>query len=371
MYNRFIIVLAFFLFSCALEDKKKEDSIEIDLSNLENIEDSLMFNTSDFIVLKSDKPLGKNKRFKIEDERIFYHDSDRNSLYIFKINGQQELVITATGKGENEFISLYDFAIESNGNIIIYDNVLKKLVYYNCEGIPISECKINISAEEFEIVDKNIFWFGVYKPKASMIGVSDRNGQNFEPLFSKKSIKNSVDGYFASPHIRRFNQMIIYTPYLSDTIFSFSNNEIMPFVHIKRKIGFSTEQINETGQDYYKLEHIQNSQRSIIYEHFLLTNDIIYFDFYGKRKGYSVFYSKNNSVSKVTGRIIINGINHHGFQASYNEKFYSIIQSTNWKDDKWEKFISNLTNNTKEEMQWARLNDRAFLVAINPEIIFE
>ena len=170
-------------------------------------------------------------------------------------------------------------------------------------------------------------------------------------------------GYFSASHIKRINDKIVFTPYLNDTIYCVeSGTGLTPLINIKRKIPFSKELVESTGQDYFKLEAIRTNIRSIIYENFLIANDIVYFDLFGDGKGYSVFYSLKHNSLKVFNRIKINSLIHSKFDACDDEYLYSLRTTSTMDIDHWNIYMSKLDEGTRLMLNEARASDLSYLI---------
>ncbi|MFL1011685.1 6-bladed beta-propeller [Flavisericum labens] len=85
---------------------------------------------------KDESVFGHIDKIIIEDEYIFILDSrNTGNLFVFSMDGDFVFKINKKGKGPQEYTRINDFTIDSdNKNIIIHDDRLAKLFYFNFEG---------------------------------------------------------------------------------------------------------------------------------------------------------------------------------------------------------------------------------------------
>ena len=132
----------------------KEDE---NILNLSEIVDSLSYigleTSSECLIGKIDKLITWKNRLVIADK------TKAHAIFVFSEQGEFILKIDKVGRGPGEFVTLTDFTISAEGDIIIFDGSQRKLIIYSSEGKLIKELTLNFNAESVVFLTNNVVAF--------------------------------------------------------------------------------------------------------------------------------------------------------------------------------------------------------------------
>lgn len=142
------LLLSFVIISCNNEKKIEYDGEQISVG----IDKDRYFNLSEVIDSISYVRLETNENCLVgRIDKIMQHDSllfisDRessNAIFCFTMNGEFVFKIDRSGKGPGEYLRIDDCCIDSDGNILLYDAGLKKIIKCDNNG--------NFTGDEIEL----------------------------------------------------------------------------------------------------------------------------------------------------------------------------------------------------------------------------
>ena len=86
---------------------------------------------------------------------LYFISCDRESLFVFNEQGEFLFRIKEKGAGPNEYISLQDFDVLPNGEILVLD--MQKLIHYSATGEFLKTIPLDINCWNIKIIDEHHF----------------------------------------------------------------------------------------------------------------------------------------------------------------------------------------------------------------------
>lgn len=189
-----LLMISAFLQSCSKSEKdfNSKTTIKLDLDKSGSSLLSDFFDNINYILLdESDEiPLAKPYKVFMHNGLILVHDNVLDNLHVFDSSGKLRTILKSSGQGPFEFSHIGDFVIY-NDSLIVKDNVLKKLLYFDLQGGILGESKIQINSSEF-----------FYNPRTQLHFMD--NGEEFNFLKIDQN-DNIIDKYYqVSSHLNGF-----------------------------------------------------------------------------------------------------------------------------------------------------------------------
>lgn len=132
-----IFCFVFLFISCINEDKGKVETISLDPTNLQKVDDSNLIKEITFLKLSAndDAIIGSIWNLQITEDRIYVLDAFNSvALFVFDKEGELLFKIDNYGRGPGEFMGPYAFTVDRYENqIIIFDGRGRKLCFYDIE----------------------------------------------------------------------------------------------------------------------------------------------------------------------------------------------------------------------------------------------
>lgn len=152
MYFRFVLAFAimFCLVSCGNVNLSPSSKVEIKLDDSSSMFLSDFFESIDYVLLEESEscPLANPYKILFSGDKIFVLDNTLDNLHVFDINGHLLFILKSMGKGPNEFSHIRDFMVRGD-SIVIKDDVLKKIIFYDIQGNFIGERKFQLNSYHF------------------------------------------------------------------------------------------------------------------------------------------------------------------------------------------------------------------------------
>lgn len=244
--KKFIIILTIplLLFSCKQESKVLVSN-EVPKYNIVNSEKGdnqsilSVIDTFKFVKLEvsSDYPLGTVDKVIGVDGMYIILDGKSHSVFYYCRDGGFINCIRKRGKGEGEYYRIADMVFDAKSRtIVLKDNFMKKMIYYDLKGDFVKEVKFPGFALNFDILDnglvacfnprsslykKDFFQLFYFNDKGKMISKL----LPFSPQFSKDQVVIST--YFFHNDSSKF----VFAPY-SNTIYQLDNEGVSPAYQI-------------------------------------------------------------------------------------------------------------------------------------------
>lgn len=175
----FIIILISCKPSVEEEENSKIVAINLDDSKSEFL--SKKVKDIEYILLdyEDSLPMVNPTKFIVLPERIYVCDHNFHNIFIFDRHGNVINVIESKGEGPQEFNYINDFIVD-DGDIVIFDTQLHKIIRYTEDGEFLSEEKTNLIAESLvQAPDFRLFY---------MNNNTDAEGFNFVRITPDKKV---------------------------------------------------------------------------------------------------------------------------------------------------------------------------------------
>lgn len=156
-----LLGICFFLVSCI---EKEENGVEVIHVDMDNVEDSSLFSTYNYIVLETtnDALLENVVKAKIAGDNIFLLSSYGGSIYHFTKEGKF-VRKWSHGNGPGELISPTDFFVNEQDKTITVLDLYRMLKTYSFDGELLNERKVdnpyflyNICGNDTLLFDSNL-----------------------------------------------------------------------------------------------------------------------------------------------------------------------------------------------------------------------
>lgn len=152
MYLRilFVFPVLFCLVSCGSDNSSPWSKVEVNLDKSSSMLLSDFFESIDYVLLEETEsaPLANPYKILFIQDKIFVHDNTLDNLHVFDLYGHLLFILKSMGKGPNEFSHIRDFTVKGD-SIVIKDDVIKKMIFYNIQGKYIGERKFQLNSHHF------------------------------------------------------------------------------------------------------------------------------------------------------------------------------------------------------------------------------
>ena len=328
--RNYLIILLLLSLSCSdkksLKYLKNDNLFVVDLDKGEKVDtflSSYLFKSVKCIPLETNDEVlvGDVDKVLVYQNNIYVLDCvDAKGLFVFDKEGRFIRKIGRMGGGPGEYTAIYDFTIDTDNNkIILFDGL--RLLFFNAsngqfERTIVIKNSATMSVAQYvnNMLYTDLHEFGPNKTTFMLQSINLSNGEiigkfldatiynkgwNELVSFDEKCIINTLD----SPYL--FRQLFM------DTIFSLTPQGISPYLVIESKDFVSDKDLEkpfeEDPQYYFRLDDKDKIYRIFNY---IITSDLIYFQFHKGRKGFSGTY---NLTSKKT----------HIFEITINDLLYT------------------------------------------------
>ncbi len=185
----------------------------------------------------------------LKDRIIIVDKSKEQVAFIFSINGEFISRIGKKGRGPNEYITLRDIAVNYMTNeIILYDGMGKKLLFYNIDGRLIKNRKVFLYASNLAIINNNCYVFHqINNVNHHISGI-----QNYQLVFADSTQKIISKAFpYSTPKRNEkleINNLFDFNPKRGALLFNpiFTNNifEIKDSTDVSLKFNFSFDEMD-------------------------------------------------------------------------------------------------------------------------------
>jgi hypothetical protein len=234
-----IIVLVFIFCSCG-GDKQPSDILPV--ANTKPLAlDDLHADAFEYIPLETNENILLSGIDKLLSDSLYYYILDTKSqygLYVFNKKGAFVRTVSSRGNGPGEFVNIYDFDIDENGNSYLLDADKKRILKFDSRGVFNDEFEYDFRAANFAYLGANNFLFfqkGRYQAnqedKYDLIVWNSKSGKKSGYIpYSKRSVPY---GMFSSFY--RSNEKIYYCHFFGYKIYEIVNEK--PIVKYNLEVG--------------------------------------------------------------------------------------------------------------------------------------
>jgi len=306
-FHCIIIVL---VLSCN-SNKSKEDKIKIDLSNYKNtINLSEFVDSLSYIQLETNDSclISEIEYLSVADKKIFIKDVKSGGILIFNTNGRFISKLNKFGSGPGEFNRIHSFDINNkNKNILIHDDLSKRLISYSYDGKFLTQIKIKEYIRDFALVGNDKF---VFLRPDGYINTNDRNGiwyanimGDFEKTIIKGSTKNSLFIRGAELCCKMQDSVYYYDMY-TDKVFCIKNDIV--------KCIYSFNLMQKTPHEILSNPNGKLNNYFMKIGFYVTKNNVLIF--YISDNDYRVVVLNRNNKSMLIGKDFMNNIDDYGIE---------------------------------------------------------
>jgi len=319
--NILILVFIFTISSCSqaqIKIKGKPKIIEVAVN--ENIQYSLLdiLKPEEFIPLETNENvvIAGIAKLKISGNNFYIQDDQTKTLFVFNQIGQFIRKIGKHGRGPTEYLSLTDFDImQDDSKIAILDNYGKQILIYDKDGKYIDRIKHNLWINSVSCLPNNKYIVTcTNNPNIDFycnMFIINQKGDVIENLFPYPEELNALNFGLNNYFLKFNNELCFHFPF-NDTLYSISGKDITrkyAFDFGSNKISKKYLLNNFTGSMMTFIEKISKTNKILLFNTFIETDEYLYFDYFQRGKiGQHVFYSKKTGNIKQ-----YNQVNLHGF----------------------------------------------------------
>ncbi len=318
--------------------------INININNLKPLHLKNLFKSFSYTRLenRNDNMIGVINKIIFFQDRIFISDNN-NKIFIFNKNGKLINVIYENGRGPGEYVAFKDISIDRTENeLIIFEPVLYKFLYYDINGNFIRENRFEQSISKFYVTNDLIYIYSDNLPNyGNTIGLNDnliittKDMKYYSSFLPIQESKKGYGKYGIQPFSSYKNELSLLMPY-TDTVYSIYPDTIIPryyFEFGKSRVPydvFKSVELNIPGRMRViinKLNNFLKNGYAFLPKNFLETFSTIFFKF--TYKGIlSGFYSKTSETTYIS-KNFINDIDHIPYKpplAATDSEFVSILE---------------------------------------------
>ncbi len=139
-------------------------------------------------------------KIEFKNDTIYVLDKISNKVFIYNSEGGLLSNINHRGHGNGEYISIDDFVINAEGNILILDKTTKSILSYDNKGVFIGRTELPFYSDAFELYNNNVFVFNCSDDKMIKFWDIDKDKEisaflNFDVKYSGRVIMPFVKCY--------------------------------------------------------------------------------------------------------------------------------------------------------------------------------
>jgi hypothetical protein len=285
---------------------KAEEVKNIPYSSLFKSPKSIIFESHENCLIKSVGGV------QVYGNRIYILDKDTKNLFVYDMNGVFQQTIGSVGYGPGEFLSISDFTMDAQGNIIyLLDDYVNNVHKYDAVSGKFIE-KIKIEVQNFQVsgiqyVSGSIYSNSIPVNEDSenhlLMKINAVNGDR-EAIYldfnqynkgSKLQLRN-IGGFFYS----RNTNSPKYIEMFMDTILSISKDQIVPVFAIKSKNFVNNQDLDEANKTYmeqgvHNLSSIFEKEKLFNINNYIEFGNVVCFQY---MKGDSRFYLLYDTVTQ-------------------------------------------------------------------------
>ena len=168
MYKLYMFIVLLLCYSCTQTEKTIENMVDIDYQgalkvSLSHIPDSIWGNPEYVLVKESSTELMCQQFDKVKyvTDKFFILDRRLRKLIACDKYGNTIGKVGNRGNGPEEYISIADFDVDSNGNIYCIDGQLDKLFIYNADFDVKNILKLPFEADIIQVQENSDILFGL------------------------------------------------------------------------------------------------------------------------------------------------------------------------------------------------------------------
>jgi hypothetical protein len=326
---------------------------QIDITDArEKLIDTSIISTIQYIPLKSDFLIGSVDKLIFSNSMYYLLDKRfTNSISIFNSKGELISIINNRGKGPEEYTSILDFYVDSNGNVNIHDNSQNKIITYSIAGKFIKSTGITLGAFSSSNIGENkLCTYRTIKNGKlhSILSLYNLNNHKVETLIPCRNNIDKIDlPILTKNHLYKSGESLFFNNYFSNIIYKVEKEDLIPYCKLIMQDISPEEQVDYSSNNQKMMK--DNIKIPLLIRDIFETQDYLTFSFienglidvfYSKKTGKCLFLN-NFRDKRFYGMIPVQGISDNNFITYMNpSNFY-----------KNNEFWDTLCNNDKIEFE--------------------
>jgi hypothetical protein len=258
-------------------DVFKDVPIVIDMDSVKS--DSLRLSHIRYVPLETSEEclIGHAYKTLIRNDKIYIADfHTAMALFVFDMDGKFLFKISRRGQGPGEYVSFFDFDIQTNGDIYIFDQHRKKILIYSPAGEYLREIYSDFYFSDFCLVNNKMYWSKLIERGKMFANLAVYDMENKKTNFILKDKKFLYDSDISDFNIYDFyfspDSIIYYSPKFSEIIYSIGENGVRPAIGVKNLKIPSEDIINA----WLQVEDLSERSRMIGNSRYFIENAYIY-----------------------------------------------------------------------------------------------
>lgn len=297
-----ISLLVFILSSCNVDTDKMDTRGMIVLSV--NIDDNIKtevdfidaIDSIRFVVLKDSTIMGVSK-IVTYDSCYYILDKMQNAISILDIDGNLKYKLSKKGRSRQEYLEITDLSVSSH-KITVYDQISMKIIDYDINtgdylgSFDVQDIYSNIcqSDDDFLVAYCS---YGLQSSTNKMLTLYSSN--MISNYINKPPYLNDRINIEQSSPISRYMNQVYLTPLFSNFVYCIKSDSVKAKYYIdfcKHQIPKRFYEKFDNGDANNLLSEIYKSNYAHSVDHFIETENYIYFVFAYNIDDYSVYYNK-------------------------------------------------------------------------------
>jgi len=249
-----------------------------------------------------------------ENKLFFYDPSVAKSVVVFDRVGNYINKIGRKGKAPDELINLNGFTVDFDKRQVVLGDNGQYIKRYDFNGKLVSSIEQKLFYRDMEISGNNIafatakktnFSNGTEDPISFNLWVQDTINKEFDFYFpyDYAVFPNGISTNEVFTSFLKFKDQLFYNQGLNDTIYGIDRKEVYPSYIVNFGERKSKENLlNKDGEwiaKYYKSDPYE----AYMVQNFIITPNIIKFDYLLGNSSYSAFYNINSD-TVLTGKMV-------------------------------------------------------------------
>ncbi|HBX51604.1 MAG: hypothetical protein A2266_03835 [Bacteroidetes bacterium RIFOXYA12_FULL_40_10] len=309
MGRLFYFLLVLLLTSCTIDEKKTSYIVDFDSLNVVEFSfDKFCDSIYPIFLLKQDKPaiLGGTLNIKMHNSEYYILDLKGNySINVFNDKGIFVKSIGTFGRGPNEYISVTDFSINSDGSVDISVNEKGEVYKYESSGQYKSRVVTDIGYNYFEKNTIGNYYFTNYHKKNPGFNLLKYDSLgNFKEKFLPKE-PMAINPVNANA-FWKFNDTLLFKDFYNSTIYNIFNGELSKRYEInlgERSLKHIVVNA-KNAQEYFGL---LNSKKSLYLDKYM-ENEDFFVAIFGEGPAYkNLYYTFTDKKTKKTKCLFFDG----------------------------------------------------------------
>jgi len=243
------------------------------------------------------------------DDRIIIVDNEKSqTITVYDMNGKFLNQIGTIGQGPEEFSSINHVALSNDkAHLVINDYGSKRFKFYKLSGEYVKYTNIPYWCYHFEFINDNLIveqkfsGFRDFMEEKPRLLITDLTGKTYFKGF--RSYYNENYTMMTWQPLRKFDDVIIYSPEFTDTLFAVFKDRVTPLYYLNYK-GVEPLQIDENITDESLKEY--NLKYSLFNGDIIELKDFVVLNIFHDRHDKYIVYNKLNKKIKCSSRHLEN-----------------------------------------------------------------